>query len=471
MRLNCTIAAALALFTALAASSAASASDFNERLAAWNVGPQQGRVQQSAHQEAIQPSAPQADGTRSVPPTYAPATPPAARAAPYSPWHDMAYGHGRLTMDPGLAMSPGSCGPGGCGTCGDCGPHDCEMCCGKPLWWCKLDVLLWWREGRDLPPLVTTDDPTIEDSTTAGILPDATILFGGGREVSQMQVGGRVDLGFWLDPQECMGLGNRFFGLGRDSMRFRIDSLDNPVLAIPFNDAGTPESLLVAFPGISSGSIDVQGTSEVLGNDLYLRCLICRDCDSRLDFVTGWHFSRINDDLRIRSRSTITETGGDIPFGTQSDVLDRFDTRNEFHGAILGLVHEYECRCWSWTTLARMSLGNMNQQVIIDGQTTIAVPDEDPEITAGGLFTNPDTNIGTASRDEFTAVTEVGLTLAYHWGDCTKLSVGYSFIYWSDVLRPGDHIDPNIGDGQPAFRFNRGDYWVQGVNLGLVREF
>jgi hypothetical protein len=118
-----------------------------------------------------------------------------------------------------------------------------------------------------------------------------------------------------------------------------------------------------------------------------------------------------------------------------------------------------------------MSLGNMNQQVIIDGQTTIAVPDEDPEITAGGLFTNPDTNIGTFSRDEFTAVTEVGLTLAYHWGDCTKLSVGYSFIYWSDVLRPGDHIDPNIGDGQPAFRFNRGDYWVQGVNLGLVREF
>ena len=38
-----------------------------------------------------------------------------------------------------------------------------------------MDVLLWWREGRDLPPLVTTD-PTSEDSTTAGVLPDATIL-------------------------------------------------------------------------------------------------------------------------------------------------------------------------------------------------------------------------------------------------------------------------------------------------------
>jgi hypothetical protein len=254
-------------------------------------------------------------------------------------------------------------------------------------------------------------------------------------------------------------------------MRFAIDSLDNPVLAIPFTDSGTPEALLVAFPGISTGSIDVQGTSEVLGNDLYVRYLLCRDCDSRVDFVTGWSFSRINDDLRIRSSSTITETGGNIPFGTTTEVFDRFDTRNEFHGLILGVMHEYECRCWSWNTMARMSLGNMHQEVIIDGQTSIAVPGETPEVTEGGLFTNPDTNIGTFSRNEFTAVTEVGLTLSYHWGPCTKLSVGYTFMYWSDALRPGDHIDPNIGDDRPAFRFNRGDYWVQGLNLGLVREF
>ena len=327
-------------------------------------------------------------------------------------------------------------------------------------------------KARDLPPLVTTD-PTTEDSTTAGILPNATILFGDGRESSQMQAGGRFDIGFWCDERQCTGIGNRFFGLGRDDMRFQIDSLDEPVLAIPFidADASANEALLVAYPGLLSGSIDVQGSSEVLGNDLYARFLICRDCDSRLDFITGWHFSRINDDLRIRSRSTVTEVGGSIPIGTQTDVFDRFDTRNEFHGAILGLVHEYECHCWSWQTLARISLGSMNQRVIIDGQTTIAVPDEDPEITAGGLFTNPDTNIGEFERSEFTAVTEVGLSLAYHVGPCTKLSVGYSFIYWSDVLRPGDQIDTSVGEDRPQFRFDRGDYWVQGVNLGFVREF
>jgi hypothetical protein len=96
-------------------------------------------------------------------------------------------------------------------------------------------------------------------------------------------------------------------------------------------------------------------------------------------------------------------------------------------------------------------------------------------VTEGGLFTG-ERNIGTFSRSEFTAVTEVGLTLAYHWGPCTRLTVGYTFIYWSDVLRPGDQIDPRVGESpelgeHPAFRFNRGDFWVQGINLGLVREF
>ena len=350
------------------------------------------------------------------------------------------------------------------------------MCCGKPLWWAKFDVLLWWREGRDLPPLVTTD-PISEDSTTAGILPDATILLGNQRETSDMAAGGRIDVGFWMEEHQCWGIGNRFFGLGQDSTKFHIDSLDNPVLAIPFFDfdLDANNALLVAYPGLSTGEIDVDANSSVIGNDVYARFLLCRDCDSRLDFITGYHYSRINEDLRIASSQTVTEAGGNIPLGTVTDVLDQFDVRNAFHGAILGLMHEYDCCCWTWTALARMSIGSMHERVTIDGSTRIAVPGEDPSVTAGGLFTGEE-NIGEFSRSEFTAVTEIGLTLAYKWGPCTRLSVGYSFIYWNDVLRAGDQIDPRLGEDEggnihPRFRFNHGDYWVQGINLGLVREF
>jgi hypothetical protein len=346
------------------------------------------------------------------------------------------------------------------------------MCCGKPLWWARFELLLWWRQGRDLPPLVTTD-PVSEDSTTAGILPDATILLGGEDEPSDMRAGGRLDIGFWLDEQQCTGVGYRFFGVGDDDMRFRANSLDNPVLAIPFFDldAGQNESLLVAYPGLASGRIAVDGSSSVTGNDFYARFLWCRDCDSRLDFVTGWHFSRILDEVRIRSTSEVTETGGTIPIGTTTDVRDEFDASNQFHGAILGLVHEYECKCWSWQTMARVSLGNMRQRIRVDGRTRIAVPGDDAEVTAGGLFTSPDTNIGEFERDEFCAVTEVGVTLHYHVAPCTKLSIGYSFIHWSDVLRAGEQIDTVVGDDRPRLTLDNGDFWVQGINFGLAREF
>ena len=453
-----------------AASGVASASEFAERLAAWNVGPMRGPTIREVAPASYEEPAPTPAYSRNQS-SAQPAAPPAATPPLRSQWQQMAFDHGDTYAYPGAA-----CGGASCGGCGDYGHASCDMCCGKPLWWAKFEVLLWWREGRDLPPLATTD-PVSEDSSTAGVLPDATILFGGGRESSDMAAGGRVDLGFWMDPGECWGVGNRFFGLGNDSQKFHIDSLDNPVLAVPFFDFDLEanNALLVSYPGLVSGAIDVDASSSVIGNDVYARFLLCRDCDSRLDFVTGYHYSRINDNLRISSTRTVTEVGGNIPLGTVTDVFDEFDARNVFHGAILGLMHEYDCRCWTWQALARMSIGNMRERVIIDGSTRIAVPDEDPTVTAGGLFTGEE-NLGEFSRSEFTAVTELGLTLGYKWGPCTRLSVGYSFIYWNDVLRPGDQIDPRVGEDpsgnqHPRFRFNHGDYWVQGVNLGLIREF
>src|SRR4030095_10684099 len=167
---------------------------------------------------------------------------------------------------------------------------------------------------------------------------------------------------------------------GTDNTKFHVDSLDNPVLAIPFFDFDADENnaLLVSVPGLVSGAIDHHAASSVIGNDVYARFLLCRDCCSRLDFVTGYHFSRINDNLRIASTRTVTEAGGNIPLGTGTDVVDQFQVRNAFHGAILGLIHERDCRCWTWTALARMSIGSMHERVTIDGSTPTGGPGGDP---------------------------------------------------------------------------------------------
>ena len=202
--------------------------------------------------------------------------------------------------------------------------------------------------------------------------------------------------------------------------------------------------------------------------------MLCRDCTTRLDFITGWNYSRIADNVQINTSSTVTETGGSIPVGTVSTTVDQFRARNDFNGGILGLMWQRDCDVWTWNVLARMSLGNMHETIDIDGSSTIAVPGQTPTTTPSGVYTAA-SNIGRQSRNEFTAITEVGLNLAYRFAPCTQLRVGYSFLYVNDVLTAASAINPTIGTAggntQPQFTFKHSDYWLQGLNLGITREF
>jgi hypothetical protein len=361
-----------------------------------------------------------------------------------------------------------------------CGPDGCGGWSYNPLGttslvWMKFDVLLGWRQGRDFPPLVTTD-PSSESSTTAGILPDAQTLFGGGRVGSHMQAGGRFDVGVWTSTAQCLGIGWRLYGLGKDASEFNISSADNPVLAIPFQDfsTGANDAQLVAYPGLRTGEIHVAASSSVLGHDVYTRWLLCRDCDGRLDFLTGWHYTRIADGIEVRSRSTVTEVGGTIPVGTVTDIRDQFTAHNDFHGAIFGLLWEGYHGCWTTQMLARIAIGNMRQTMIIDGSTRVQTPGQGTTTTDGGLFTAA-SNLGRFSRNEFTAVTEAGLNLGYRFSPCTQFNVGYTFVYVNDILSPGKAFDTRIGTRNgithPQFVFRHSDFWMQALNLGLTREF
>ena len=45
---------------------------------------------------------------------------------------------------------------------------------------------------------------------------------------------------------------------------------------------------------------------------------------------------------------------------------------------------------------------------------------------------------------------DVGLKINYYPLERLKLSIGYSLIYWSSVVRPADHIDLTIEQKSPA---------------------
>ena len=81
--------------------------------------------------------------------------------------------------------------------------------------------------------------------------------------------------------------------------------------------------------------------------------------------------------------------------------------------------------------------------------------------------------VGTSVRQR--TITEVGVNFAYRFAPCTQLTFGYTLIYWNDILTAASAIDPTTGTAggttRPQFTFRHSDYWVQGLNLGLTRQF
>jgi hypothetical protein len=76
-------------------------------------------------------------------------------------------------------------------------------------------------------------------------------------------------------------------------------------------------------------------------------------------------------------------------------------------------------------------------------------------------------------------VPEFGATVGYQLTRRLRATLGYSLIYWGNVVRPGDQIDldvnPNLlppenvpfsGALRPQFQFVQTDYWVHGLSYG-----
>ena len=360
------------------------------------------------------------------------------------------------------------------GACTSCGADGCSLACLKPCgYWADLEYLLWWRSGYGTPPLVTgSNDPTNTAQADAGVLGISTtdILFGGSKVGGNARPGGRVSLGVWLDDSGCYAVEGRFYVLGRETVQFNANSL--PILARPFIDPGVGNtSRLLDYDGFTdNGIVNITGTSDVLGGDVLLRKAVCSDGCWDVQLLMGYQFARIDEDLVISDSLTTVAAGGLISPGTQQDIVDRFDVRNEFQGGQFGIEATYWADCWRLETIAKVALGNMNQVVDISGQTVSTVPgDPNPGIQNVGLLANTG-NVGRHEQDEFAAVPEIGATLVFQAHECVDLSAGYSFIYFSKVAQPGEQIDPTL-NVPSTFQLNTGSYWLHGLRFGGELRF
>jgi hypothetical protein len=400
-----------------------------------------------------------------------------------------------------------SCGGEGCGSC-DTG---CTSSCGSPIGfdlcnpggfggrqlciclpshgWVSVEYLMWYQSGMETPSLVTTS-PVPTAQSQAGVLPLATTLYGGNNDIlSDRMNGTRVRFGWWFANNPNLGIEGEYFGFGTKTENFDRQSTGDPILARPFYNAvtGLEDSELVAFPNLLSGRIRTEATSTLDSAAVRFRRLLCcsSGCgispiscgpvpsQSRTDATIGWRYYQLKEGLSIREDLNSLNTANPGSF-----VLnDSFQTRNQFNGAEIGVQWMGRRGYWSLDMLMRLGIGNTRQEVIINGSTQ-TTQGAAVSTATGGLLAQR-TNIGTYTRDQFGMVPELGATLGYQVTQHLRLTAGYSFIYWSNVVRPGDQIDTTVNPNllppenptqtaflNPRFAFQDSDYWIQGLSLG-----
>jgi hypothetical protein len=360
----------------------------------------------------------------------------------------------------------------GCFTDG-CGPG-CGACCPPGnRFYVTAEYILWWVKGSPLPPLVTQG--SVGDTVPGALNSPGTLLLYGNNAVgSGPRSGGRFMVGYWFCDEHCLGLEAGGFSLGTRTSRFTASSDGNPILARPFVDAvtGAQTVELVAGPNVLAGTVSVSDRSSFWGYEANLRSNICCQCRCFTDLIAGVRSLGLDEDLRINERLTVLRAPGGM-----FTVEDRFNVHNRFYGGQIGTITQYQLGQWSFDFITKLAIGNTRQTVDITGSTIINDPRTGVSQFNGGLLAQ-NSNIGHYSRNQFGFVPEVNLNVGYQLTDHCRLYVGYNFLYWTNVVRPGNQIDLAVntaqlpppqagGPARPAFAFHGSDFWAQGVNFGL----
>lgn len=222
----------------------------------------------------------------------------------------------------------------------------------------------------------------------------------------------------------------------------------------------------------------------------------------RVDVLYGLRWASLDESLMVTEdlQEFVNITVNPPTLGDEIDVLDRFAVENDFFGGELGYETNWQYGRWSLNLLSKLAIGNTRQRVSISGSTTVD-GEMTPANNIGGLLTqryeHPGAdgmagtaddfvvgNIGDYERDEFSMLPELGLTLGYNLTQQLKFTAGYTLLYWSNVVRPGDQIDLDVNanllprrdgdpdpativfDDHPRFDFRQTDLWLHGLNLG-----
>ncbi|KAA5540495.1 BBP7 family outer membrane beta-barrel protein [Roseiconus nitratireducens] len=347
------------------------------------------------------------------------------------------------------------------------------------------EYLLWDVSGMDSPSLVTTS-PGGTPQATAGVLGETgTSTRFGNTELNDGSASGfLLGSGFWISPERRFGVETEYFWLEDMNDGFSASSDGSPILARPFFDivAGQQTAQLLAYPGLVSGNVRVGTESSLrsfLINGRFALCqspvVPCQPCEmqDRTDWILGYRNLRLRDSLAVSEnlQSELETAPGSV------SLSDSFETTNQFQGLQLGVVRRtVRNQIWLESSI-RVALGNNEQTLRTDGSTSYTESGV-TDVLPGGLLVQR-TNSGTFRKDEFVMIPELGLRLGLRLTTRLHASIGYTVLYFPNVIRASEQIDTDVNPGlipdeldplegalRPRTLWVQSDYLAHGLTIG-----
>jgi hypothetical protein len=364
--------------------------------------------------------------------------------------------------------------------------------------WARADFLLWRVKNDETPlPMVTTGpagDPR------AGVLgnPATRVLYGDQLDY-RLNGGAYLAVGWWCDPDRLLGVEFGGFCLETHTIHgeFESNRTDGaPVIARPFFNVltGQPDAQTITsnddpLGGSYLGGIDIFGDSRTWGAEINALSRAAEGESWHVNLVYGFRNLGQKDQLRFSYSSTVLRTGtvgfdGD-PAAAPNIVSyrDYFETTNFYYGGQIGADGRWQRGRFLADARAIIGLGATDQRQEIGAHTLHTDSTGFTKEIAGNLFASPDI-LGHHQQWHFAWTSELKLRVGVALAERLQLHVGYTFLYWNGVVRPGRQLTPQVDPRQVPSNlayvgpnppreapFRVTDFWAHGLALGLAWNY
>lgn len=352
--------------------------------------------------------------------------------------------------------------------------------------WAEVEFLRWAYRGSVLPPLVTVGMPTDLIPGAVG-QPTTRVLFGGGSTGTEWAGGLRVRLGGPLGPASPFGWQVGWFCTQPQVTQAAFVSGGPVVLARPFHDtlAARPGSFVFGVPGLVDGNVSARTRTTLWGFEAHATANLAGPVTG----FAGFRYLEMTDEVSVLSQDRVGAIGSFIngtplPAGSFEAQGDRFTVRNRFDGAQVGVRYGHGFGPVGFDLRAAVALGVTRQELTVQGGTQTVDPLGVARSAPAGFLALA-SNSGQFDRDRCTLIPELGARLTYRAAPGVQVFAGYDVLYWANVARAGDQIDPAQDPRQnpssfnftgaraarPAVWLRDTDFWAQGLSFGVRVEY